>query len=779
MPVNRRTALRGGAVVAATAALTAAVRPACAAGRTAADPFAAIVAGYRELQTGINRPSPERTAALKNLGRVAKSYHDTMSVSGEGPLWSDLPLGPGSDYTTSMYARLRAIAVDWGTPGSTLSADPEVPARIGKALQLLYASQYHPDIEELGNWYTYEIGVPYYLLQILVSVADRLTADELARYVSPVKRFAGDPNRRANDPEVVETGANRADKALISIVSGALTGDTAWIRTGVDALTDVAGGGAASVLARLDRAAGDGFHVDGSFLQHETIPYAGHYGIVLLTALSGTIHVTEGTEYAPPAELKNKVYALVGDAFAPFVHAGALMEPVRGRMLSRQGETGHDIGHQLTVATLVLARSATGEARAELSGLAAEWIAEGSHAPFLEIPDPERFAPGPDLVGTPGIEFAQDMLAGQIRPAPIVAAHRVFGQQDRMVHVTGGWSASLGAGSTRISRYEAINGMNQHGWNVGDGVLYLFLPNAKGHYSDAYWPTVDPLLLPGTTAKAGPPGPLGSTPLSTKDHVGGVRWDARHGAYAMDFVSEDGTVSAKKSWFFTPSGIVCLGAGITGTSGQPVRTTMENRNLGENGRRVLLADGRLVPATSSTLRNPRWLHLEDVAGYVLLDEVSVTALREDRTGAWRDIDTGANTKGTTDPYTRRYQKLLIEHGTNPVDAKYAYAVLPTASRPGTAASTLSWRIRANTTTAQAVRLWDNTLLANFYGAGNVDEVTVSGPVSLALGRSDSGWQLAVSDPTQRQNHVTVTVRRRTVKVALAGTFGATQVIPLR
>ncbi|MEW2504661.1 polysaccharide lyase 8 family protein [Amycolatopsis sp. NPDC047767] len=795
MPVNRRTALRGGAVAAASVALTAAAHPALAAGAVAAgsvpaangaatDPLKAIVAGYRELQTGINRPSPERTAALKNLGRVAKAYNDTMTVTG-GPLWTDLPLGPGSDYTTSMYARLRAIAVDWGTPGGTLSGDPQVLDRIKKALELIYASQYNPQVGEIGNWYTYEIGVPYYVLHTLVTVADELTADELARYVSPIKRFVGNPNVRANSPGTVETGANRADKALISIVSGALIGDTAWIKTGIDALTDVAGGGAASLVAKLDKAGSDGFHVDGSFIQHDTIPYPGHYGIVLLTALSGAIHVTEGTEYALPEDLKQKIYALVPDTFAPFVYAGALMEPVRGRMLSRQGETGHDIGHQLTVATLVLARAATGAAKAELSGLAAKWISEGTYAPFLEIPDPERFAPGPDLVATPGIEFAQEMLATHVRPTPITATHRIFGQQDRMLHVTEGWSSSLAVGSTRISRYESINGMNQHGWYVGDGVLYLFLPNAKGHYSDAYWPTVDPLLLPGATTKAGPTGALQSTPMSTKAHVGGVRWDARHGAYAMDFVSLDGTLTAKKSWFFTPAGVVCLGAGITDTSGQQVRTTIENRSLGENGRGTLLADARLVssaPGRTTSLRNPRWLHLDgaagNVAGYVLLDKAEVTALREDRTGAWRDIDTGANTKGTTDPYTRRYQKLVIEHGVKPSDAKYAYAVLPAASVVSTVASVLAWRVRANTAAVQAIRLWDNTLLANFYKADTVDEVTVSGPASVALGRSGSGWQLAVSDPTQSQDSVRVTVRRQTVEVPLKGTFGATQVVHL-
>ncbi|WP_369805973.1 polysaccharide lyase beta-sandwich domain-containing protein [Amycolatopsis sp. M39] len=84
-------------------------------------------------------------------------------------------------------------------------------------------------------------------------------------------------------------------------------------------------------------------------------------------------------------------------------------------------------------------------------------------------------------------------------------------------------------------------------------------------------------------------------------------------------------------------------------------------------------------------------------------------------------------------------------------------------------------MRANTPVVQALRLWDNTLLANFYSAGTVDEVSVSGPASVALGRNS----LAVSDPTQLQESVRVTVRRRTVEVPFKDAFGATKVVSLR
>jgi hyaluronate lyase len=792
MSVNRRTALRGGAIAAASVALassaagtafasTASVGAAANTDTTtggAADP-ASIVKAYRELQAGINRPSPERAAALVNLDRVAKAYNASMTVTGD-QLWADLPKGPGSNSFPSMYGRLRAISVNWATPGGALYHDPTVLARVKAALEILYVNQYNENTDEIGNWYSYEIGVPYYLLHSLVSVSDQLTAAELTRYLQPVLRFTGNPNIRTNNPTLAETGANRGDKALIAVVSGALLSDTVRIAKGIDAITDVVGGGSASLVGRVTK--GDGYHPDGSFIQHDVIPYAGHYGLVLLTAFAGLIHVTDGTAYALNADLRQKIYDTVADTYAPFVFAGSMMEPVRGRMLSRQGETAHDAGKQLTGAVVLLALSAPDATKKQLSGLVAEWIGENKFAPYYEIPDPERFSPGPDLVAIPGIEFGQELLSSKVSTAKAVAVNRVYGQQDRIVHVTENWSASLGVASTRICRYESVNGQNLHGWYVGDGVLYTFQPKSQGHYTDVYWPTVDPTLLPGATSKAGtPPKPPTSGPLTPNPHTGGVRWDDRHGAYALDLITEDGTLTAKKSWFFTPEGIVCLGAGITDTSGAEVRTAIENRNLGENGSGSLTADFCSVPVTpgrSTALRRPRWLHLDGVGGYVVLDGSDVTALREDRTGSWRDVDTGANTKGTTVPYTRRYQKLVLSHGVNPAGASYAYAVLPTASRPATVASSLAWRVRSNTATSQAIRLWDSTLLANFFAAGSVEELTVSGPASVAVGRTRSGWKIAVSDPTQLQTSIEVTVRRKSVDVPVAGTFGATQVVSL-
>ncbi|HEY0804859.1 MAG TPA: polysaccharide lyase 8 family protein, partial [Pseudonocardiaceae bacterium] len=689
-------ALSGGTAQAAT--------PGGAVSQDSAADFAQIIAAYRALQIGTNQPSAERTQAVAALDQVAAGYDSTMDITGT-QLWPDLPSGPGSTFFPTMFYRLRTIAVAWATPGSALSAKPGMAQRIVTALDILYRTEYNEKTSEIGNWYVYEIGTAYWMLQILVSLGDQLSATQVATYVKPLLTFVADPNLRTATPGLVETGANRADKALITVVSGALAGDGNRIATGLAAVTDVAGSGAASLVARVT--VNDGYHTDGSFIQHGVVPYPGHYGLVLLTAAAGVMEVTSGTSMQLAADVKQRFYDTIADVYAPFVTSGAMMEPVRGRMLSRQGETGFDAGHQLTAAVVLLARSAPEPTKSQLAGFAARFISDDSWAPYLNVIDLARFSGGLQPVGVPEVEFAKALLATRPKATPKTPEHRVFPQQDRMVHVTERWSASLGVGSTRICRYESINGQNLHGWYVGDGVLYTFLPGDQGHYSDAYWPTVDATLLPGTTEKDSAPPALQATPMTTNAWVGGARLDSGHGAHGLDFVSQDGTLTAKKSWFFTPDGVFCLGAGITDASGAMVRTTIENRNIGTNGTPTLVADGRPAPTMlgqASVLARPRWLHLDGVGGYLLVEAAPVTLLREDRTASWFSVDTGANTHGTLTPFTRRFQKVVLSHGANPAGASYAYAVLPGASAWQTRAAMGDWQVLANTAAVQAVRL---------------------------------------------------------------------------
>jgi hypothetical protein len=253
----------------------------------------------------------------------------------------------------------------------------------------------------------------------------------------------------------------------------------------------------------------------------------------------------------------------------------------------------------------------------------------------------------------------------------------------RAVHRRPDWAAAVSMASSTITYYETSNGEYLRGWHTGLGMLYVWnRSTGLGQCSDSFWPTVDPYRLPGTTV---PKRKLADA------HGGGSRPDVRwvggttDGAYAaigQDIRGLGSTLRAKKSWFFLDDCIVCLGSDINSTDGVGVETIVDNHNLGEHGTHILTVDGTVQPATlpwSATLAGVRWAHIAGFHGYIFIDGVILQAIREARTGAWRDINRG----GPTDPINRRYLTLYLTHGT--VGSDYAYVVLPGATTATVAA----------------------------------------------------------------------------------------------
>ena len=259
-------------------------------------------------------------------------------------------------------------------------------------------------------------------------------------------------------------------------------------------------------------------------------------------------------------------------------------------------------------------------------------------------------------------------------------------------------------------------------------MTYLYTDDQSQYY-DAYWPTVDAQRMPGTTV-------------------------------GMHLINYDKTLQARKSWFCLRDSIVALGAGITGTDGYPVETIVENRNLHENGTAALLVNGR--PATG-TYDDPRWAHLDGVAGYIFPSGGRLRTEREDRTGSWSEINIGNDTAGSTTPYTRRYAKLVFEHGTT--TGEYAYILLPKASSRQTAerAHDPGLTVLANTADVQAVRSQGHTLV-NFWVAGQVADITSDGPASVVVGKEGRTTTVAVSDPSRTVQTLRLTIKKPTGSV---------------
>ncbi|AZM56863.1 hypothetical protein DMA15_33340 [Streptomyces sp. WAC 01529] len=703
---------------------------------------------------------PDFATALRTLDTQAATWWRQLDrTASRTALWPDL--SPASDpaHFGQSYTRLRTLATAWATPGTSLSdsartevASAEVVDVLLDALRFLHSTGYHPGRPQSGNWWFWEVGAPRALMDTCVLLRERMPAADLAAYTATVAKFCPDPDRRTHTPSLSETGANRADKAVIVALRGLLTRDPATVALARDGLSDVRDNGRNSLFKYVT--SGDGFYEDGSFVQHGSVAYTGTYGSVLLGSAGQLIALLADSPWAVTDPKTSVLYDAVDRTFAPVIFDGLMMDALRGRAISREKARDHNDGAAALSHILHLASGAPDTYARRWRALAKGWIRRNRNTPYL------------GLVGIPALARAKAVLDDSSIPATSrLTGHFTFADMDRVVHRRPGWALTLSLSSKRIAAYEAGNGENLHGWYTGDGMTYLYDGDDLGQFGDHFWATVDPYRLPGTTVDTRARADIGSGPgtgtYRPKNAVaGGATLDGHYGAAAMELLADGSSLRAHKAWFCLDNAVVALGAGISASDGRTVETVVENRNLHAPGpaARTLTVDGHGQPGHqgwTARFDAARWAHLEGTGGYVFpahpgrADGLGLHALREERTGSWREINTGADTGGSATPVRRRYLTLWLDHGTSPDAASYAYVLLPGAS----ASSTASWaqarpvRIVANDATAQAVEARRSGLFAaHFWRSGTVAGLTASGPCTVLVRRGREGASVAVSDP---------------------------------
>ncbi|WKX72796.1 polysaccharide lyase 8 family protein [Streptomyces sp. XD-27] len=776
--------------VAATGALGLALgltgRPAQAHAHAEAEPYDTLRHRWLALAlgTGFDPAAEPYAARLAQTGQLAAAYRASMRPAA-GSLWPDLPYDPPSGITRA-YARLATMAEAYAQPGTGHTGDPALAADVARGLDHLDRTVYDPGTTPYGNWWEWQIGSPRLLLDTVAILYDLLDPALRARALAAVDHFV--PDRMLGDYTGTSTGANRVDLCRVVALRGILGASPAKIALARDALSPV--------FPYVTR--GDGLYADGSFIQHSWVAYSGTYGCVLLDGLGRLLTLLAGSPWEITDPARQIIHASVERAYAPLLHDGLMMDCVSGRAISRGLQRGdarriaqsdHQRGHQLIAAVALLAESASDAERRRWHGMVKGWIARDTIRPVLTDPQ----------FGVADLARLHTVAEAPQAPAAEPVGHRLFAAMDRAVHRRPGWTAALAMASDRIAYYENGNGENPRGWHTGAGMLSWWAgPGTLGQYTDAYWPTADPYRLPGTTVSA----------KRLADNAGGgwgepkpaVRWvggttDGEFAAVGQHLKGLDSTLEARKSWFFLADAVVCLGAGITARDGTPVETVVDHRGLGADGTPTLTVDGVVQPSDtgwSRAFRRVRWAHLEGHGGYVFPGGAPLRALREARTGAWRDINTG----GSADPLTRRYLTLWHDHGTDPDDAAYAYLLMPGADPARTAARAADHgglRILANTAGRQGVRIAALGCTAvNFWRAGTAGPLTVDGPASVLVRRGGRTATLCVADPartgrpleltwdhpvraataTDPAAHVLDTGRRLRLRIT-AGTAGAT------
>lgn len=220
-----------------------------------------------------------------------------------------------------------------------------------------------------------------------------------------------------------------------------------------------------------------------------------------------------------------------------------------------------------------------------------------------------------------------------------------------------GWYASLKMQSSRVIGFENTNEENMKGYFSSDGAL---LVRVSGDEYDDIWPVWNWHHIPGVTSwddgfpiwgKRNGHGAEAVMPYNMSDKVSGLVGEDSMIA-AMDYNRD--SLTCRKAWFFFDKGIVCLGAGITKPGKTVVTTTIEqNKAKGGICRRKHSVSHRGI-------------------SYFLLEDTGYSARIEKHSGKWSWMNPALSDDVVQDSVF----EMLIYHGTNPVDASYAYVVIP-------------------------------------------------------------------------------------------------------
>ncbi|CAA0234737.1 polysaccharide lyase family 8 super-sandwich domain-containing protein [Tenacibaculum maritimum] len=543
------------------------------------------------------------------------------------------------------------------------------------------------------NWWWNEIASPKELGVILI-----LLRGGASKIPSTVETPLLTQMASGRTPDKEGLGANKIDIATHYVYRGVLKQDDTVLKKGVEQAF-------LSITLTEDE---EGLQYDYSFRQHGPQMAIFSYGAVFLKEELSAIGLLQGTSYALQ---KNKLDVLIQYA------RNAVLKIFRGKYADFS-----------TVGRGISRKDAT-------KGTSFVKTIEK-----LKALDPtnaaEYDAAIERLKGTQGADYM------------ITDAHNQFWRSDYTVHSRKGYSFSVRTSSTRVEKTEHGNKENLKGNYLADGGSAI---RVDGDEYDNIFPVWDWNKVPGITvpelATLTLPAQWGVLGKST--FTGGVS-DGKYGATA--YKQEEYDTPAKKGWFFFDDEVVCLGAEISSTATEPVSSTV-NQSLLKGD--VTVSENNTINVVGKGTHSKtgaNWL-LHNKIGYVFPQGGNIMLSNQSQSGTWKSInDARPNTAVNKEVF-----KLWIDHGTTPMNASYAYIVVPNTADASAMQSYNQSNIviEENTGSIQAVKHTGLDMLqVIFYEAGTYNKngitIEVDQPCIMLLKNISTGAvEVHVADPTQK------------------------------
>ncbi|HHA9930574.1 TPA: polysaccharide lyase 8 family protein [Staphylococcus aureus] len=611
-----------------------------------------------------------------------KLLEDMKTESDRTYLWeSAKDLDNKSADMTRTYRNIEKIAEAMKHKDTKLKTD-ENKKKVKDALEWLHENAYgkEPDkkVADLKtnfsksapqkntnlNWWDYEIGTPRALTNTLILLNGDISSDEKKKYTAPIKTFAPDSDKilsSVGKPEQAK-GGNLVDIAKVKLLESIIEEDKDMTKESIDAFNKVF----TYVQSNATGKERNGFYKDGSYIDHQDVPYTGAYGVVLLEGISQMMPMIKETPFKDSNQNDTTLKSWIDEGFMPLIYKGEMMDLSRGRAISRENETSHSASATVMKSLLRLSDAMDDSTKAKYKKIVKSSVESDS-----------SYKQNDYLNSYSDIDKMKSLIEDStISTNGLTQQLKIYNDMDRVTYHNKGLDFAFGLSMTskNVARYESINNENLKGWHTGAGMSYLYNSDVK-HYRDNFWATADMKHLAGTTTLENEILKETDDKKSSKTFVGGTKFDDQHASIGMDFENQDKTLTAKKSYFILNDKIVFLGTGIksTDSSKNPV-TTIENRKA---NRYTLYTDDKQTTNSDNQETNSVFLESTDTKkniGYHFLNKSKITVKKESHTGKWSEINKSQKSDDKKDEYYEVTQK----HSNS--DNKYGYVLYPGLSK---------------------------------------------------------------------------------------------------
>ncbi|MGZ1563996.1 polysaccharide lyase 8 family protein [Staphylococcus argenteus] len=572
---------------------------------------------------------------------------------------------------TKTYRNIEKIAEAMKNPKTTLKTD-ENKLKIKDALDWMHKNVYGKNpsqkVDALTknrkgqttpknnslNWWDYEIGTPRALTNTLLLMDDMLTKDEMKNYSKPISTYSPFSDKILSSVGESEDakGGNLVDISKVKLLESIIEEDKDMMKKSIDSFN--------TVFTYVQNSATgkerNGFYKDGSYIDHQDVPYTGAYGVVLLEGISQMMPMIKETPFNDKSQNNTTLKSWIDEGFMPLIYKGEMMDLSRGRAISRENETSHTASATVMKSLLRLCDAMDESTKAKYKQIVKTSVKSDS-----------TYGQNDTLSSYSDISKMKSLMEDStLSTNDLTQQLKIYNDMDRVTYHNKELDFAFGLSMTskNVARYESINNENLKGWHTGAGMSYLYNSDVK-HYRDNFWATTDMKRLAGTTTLENEEPKGTDVKKSSKTFVGGTKFDDQHASIGMDFENQDKTLTAKKSYFILNDKIVFLGTGIksTDSSKNPV-TTIENRKA--NGYTLYTDDKQTTNSVFLESTNKP----KNNIGYHFLNKPKITVTKESHTGNWKEINKSQKDTQKTDEYYEVTQK----HSDK--DDKYGYVLYP-------------------------------------------------------------------------------------------------------